>query len=156
MSVSFAHHERLAICRVDYHGAIWVEDLEALARFRIEHPRWHGFDHLHVIHPDADVSQLSRATLDRLFFKHQPLFDASKQLVRRRSAWVCRNPAARAALEYWVGDAEKRPRAQAEARLFDRVDAACAWLGLGASEKTLAESGEGFSEIARFNAARAA
>lgn len=152
MAVTFRHSEALELNRIDYSGVISVEELFAHAEFRGAHAQWLNFDHLNVILPGADVSQLTPPALDAVFAQHQSLFQTAKLLILRRSAWICESPTALETLHYWLGDRATKPRAYTDVRLFETFDAACDWLMLSPHDKALALRGEGFDEIAHFGA----
>lgn len=152
MTISFQHNEALELNKIAYSGELLAEEMFAHARFRAAHPQWLNFDHINVILPGTGVSSLTHAVLDDIFAKHQSLFETSKLLILRRSAWVCESPAALDLLHYWLGDRETKPRASTDVRLFESMDAAFEWLMLRPDEKALALQGEGFNEVARFTA----
>ncbi len=152
MPIRFRHNEELELNRIDYSGALSVEEMFEHAKFRAAHLQWLNFDHINVALPGADSSRLTPASLDDLFAKHQALFLTQKLLIRRRSAWVCLSPGARATLDYWLGDRIAKPRAFTDVRLFESFEAAADWLLLRGREKALAVNGEGFTEIASFHA----
>lgn len=152
MAISFRHNAALELNRIDYSGVISVKELFEHAQFRAAQLEWLTFDHINVILPDADVSPLTHAALDRLFDQHQALFSTQSLPIRRRSAWICQCPGARQMLDYWLGDRLSKPRALTDVRLFENFEDAADWLLLRGREKALAISGEGFAEIARFDA----
>ncbi len=152
MSVRFQHHDALEINRIDYGGALSADEFYAHAHFRLAQPQWLNYDHINVILPDADASALTRGVLDALFLKHQALFDTHKLLIMRRSAWICQSPGARPLLDYWLSDQDKTRAAHTEVRLFETFEAAGEWLVLTPPQSALVARGEGFREIARFEA----
>lgn len=152
MAISFRHNAALELNRIDYSGVISAEELFAHAAFRAAHAEWLTFDHINVILQGADVSGLTHEALDQLFVQHQALFVTQSLPIRRRSAWICQSPDARDMLNYWLGDRLSKPRAMTDVRLFESFEDAADWLLLRGREKALAISGEGFDEIARFDA----
>jgi len=152
MTLCFKHNAQLELNRVEYSGALAPKELYAHAHFRGAHGQWLNYDHLNLVLPGADASQLSNTMLDAIYAQHQALFQTEKLLILRRSAWVCQSAAAMGALRYWLGDRFTKPRAYTDVRLFETIEDACDWLLLQGHEKALAVRGEGFEEIARFTA----
>ncbi len=152
MPIVLRHNEHLELSRVEYSGAIRARDLHDHATFNATNPIWLGFDCISVIHDDVDVSDISLSNLDGVFTAHRQLFEPLNLMFMRRSAWVCESPAGQRFLSHWLTkrNADKSP--WADVRQFESFEAAGEWMLLNAENTAMLKSGEGFNEVARFNA----
>jgi hypothetical protein len=130
-------------------------DLHDHAAFNAANPIWLGFDCISVIRPDIDVSAISMASLDGVFSTHRQLFEPLGLMFVRRSGWVCESPAGQRFLSHWLAKRNADRSPWADVRQFDTFEAASEWLLLNAAGAAALKSGEGFREIARFDATAA-
>ncbi len=152
MTIIFRHHEKLEINRVDYCGAIRLTELLEHARYRTTVAHWLNHDHINVVARGAHAPDVTKAALDALYLQHRELFETEKLLIRRRSAWICQSPPVLDILKYWVGARGAKKSGHTDVRLFDTFEEAGQWLVLNHEEIAIAASGEGFFEVARFDA----
>jgi hypothetical protein len=124
-----------------------ARDMHDHAAFNAANPVWLGFDCISVIHADVDVTAIS------LFNAHRQLFEPLGLVIMRRSGWVCESAAGQRLLSHWLNkrNADKSP--WADVRQFDTFETAGEWLLLSPEARAALKSGEGFREIARFQAA---
>ncbi|WP_135210793.1 hypothetical protein [Vitreimonas flagellata] len=155
MPILLRHNQKLEISRVEYFGAIRSVDMHDHATFNAENPVWLGFDCISVIHADVDVSGISLGDLDGVFKTHRQLFEPLNLMFMRRSGWVCESPIGQRFLSHWMDkrNADKSP--WADVRQFETFDAASEWLLLSPEDAAALKSGDGFADIARFEASAA-
>lgn len=155
MPLVLRHNATLELSRVEYFGAIRAADLNAHATFNAANPIWLGFDCVSVVHADVDVSGLSLADLDGVFRAHRKLFEPLNLMFMRRSAWVCESETGQRFLSHWLAkrNADKSP--WADVRQFNTFEDIGEWMLLSPAHLAILKSGEGFTEIARFDAPRA-
>lgn len=153
MPIVLRHNATLELSRVEYNGVMRAQDLHDHAAFNAANPVWLGFDCISVIHDDVDVSGITLTSLDGVFTAHRQLFEPLNLMFMRRSGWVCESPAGQRFLSHWLAkrNADKSP--WADVRQFDSFDAASEWMLLSAENAAILKSGEGFKDIARFDAA---
>ena len=153
MPIVLRHNAALELSRVEYAGAMCAQDLHDHAAFNADNPVWLGFDCISVIHAGIDVAAISLANLDGVFKAHRQLFEPLNLMFMRRSAWVCESAAGQRLLSHWLAkrNADKSP--WADVRQFDSFEAAGAWMLLSTENTAILKSGEGFKDIARFDAA---
>lgn len=156
MPIVLRHNETLELSRVEYSGAIRAQDLHDHAAFNAQNPIWLGFDCVSVVHPDIDVSAISISNLDSVFSAHRALFEPLGLMFMRRSAWVCESPAGQRLLSHWLAKRNADRSPWADVRQFDCFEAAGEWMLLSPVCIATLKAGEGFSEVARFEAARGA
>lgn len=151
MPIILRHNERLELSRVEYHGVMSAELLHAHAQFNADNPHWLGFDCISVIHPDVDVTAISLTNLDGVFTAHRQLFEPLNLMFMRRSGWVCESPAGQRFLSHWLTkrNADKSP--WADVRQFNSFETASEWLLLSPEGAAMLKSGDGFTEMARFD-----
>ncbi|MGE0596638.1 MAG: hypothetical protein AB7P07_09730 [Hyphomonadaceae bacterium] len=150
MPVVLRHNEKLEVNRVEYHGAVTLQELKDLAAFQAANPAWLTFDCLSFVASGADFHAVSLAQLDTLFAEYRALFEPLHFLIMRRSAWLCQSDAARAHVRYWIGDRDAKSEMSSDVRQFETYAEAGEWLVLSASGSAALESGEGFVDIVRF------
>lgn len=152
MPIRLRHNDQLEISRVDYHGLLRGKELHDHAAFNAQNPAWLGFDCINVVDPRIDLSAISPADLEEVFDAHRELFEPLQLLFMRRSAWVCSDPAAQRLLSYWISKRTGQRNQWADVRQFPSFEAAGEWLLVSADALAALESGQGFKEIARFEA----
>jgi hypothetical protein len=155
VSIILRHNPKLELSRVEYTGAIRGKDMHDHAAYNAANPIWLGFDCISVIHDDVDVSGISLPDLDGVFSAHRQLFEPLNLMFMRRSAWVCESPNGQRFLSHWLNkrNADKSP--WADVRQFNSFDEAGEWMLLSAENIAALKSGDGFSEIARFESSPA-
>lgn len=126
-------------------------EMIAVAEYQIQHPDWLAYDGFNFIADDADFSPVRIEDLDGVISQYRPLFEPSKLLIFRRSAWLSLNPSAQAQLDHWIARRNTRREQTLEARQFDTIAEAAAWLTLPTDEASILETGEGFEELARYD-----
>lgn len=147
MTVVLRHNEQLELNRVEYHGAVSLGELIALAEFQAANPTWLTYDALSLVLPSADFSGIDKAALDTLFAKYKQLFEPLHFLILRRSAWICQSDLAQAHVQHWLSGRDTREDVSSDVRKFDTFAEAGDWLILSPCETVALESGEGFTEI---------
>jgi len=151
VTVVLRQNDGLELNLVEYRGGITLAELKALAAFMARHPAHLQRDTLNIIQPGGDFSAITLAELDALFAYYTKLFAPLNLQIMRRAAWVCRSVAAQAHLRHWLsGDIRKGM--STSVRMFDTFADAGDWLLLSAAEMAIAESGENFTDVARFTA----
>jgi hypothetical protein len=148
-----SHNPRFDLNRVEYFGLMQAGEFHDHAAFNFANQAWLGFDCLSVIHADLDVSALSAADLDGVFDLNRALFEPLKLLFMRRSGWICESAAGRSLLSYWLSKPGGKRLPYADERLFETYESAGEWLQLGPGAIASLRTGEGFSEVARFETA---
>jgi len=150
MPILLRHNQTLELSRVEYFGPITGADMHMHAAFNAENPIWLGFDCISVIHANVDVSGISLTDLDGVFKTHRELFEPLNLMFMRRSGWVCESAAGQRFLSHWMNkrNADKSP--WADVRQFDSFERAAEWLLLDPDGAAKLKSGEGFTDIARF------
>lgn len=150
MTVILRHSEKLELNLVEYQGAVSLAELKALAAFNARSPEAMSRDALNIITPGTHFSVLPE-DLDSLFAYYRKLFSPLKLEIMRRAAWVCHSAAADGLVRHWLaGDVRKGM--STSARLFGGIVEAADWLMLRPEETAAIRTGEGFIDIARFNA----
>ena len=150
MPIVLRHNERLELSRVEYFGAVCVQDMQRHASFNAANPIWMGFDCISVVHADIDLSGITLSDLDGVFKTHRQLFKPLNLMFMRRSGWVCESPLGKRFLNHWLDNRAVDPSPWADVRQFNTFDAASEWLRLSPEGAAALKSGEGFRDIARF------
>lgn len=153
MPIVLRHNETLELSRVEYSGAMRAEEMFNHAAYNAANPIWLGFDCISVIHPDVDVTAISLANLDGVFSAHRQLFEPLNLMFMRRSAWVCESALGQRFLSHWLAKRNIDKSPWADVRQFDTFEAAGEWMLLTPENIAVVKSGEGFREVARFEAA---
>jgi len=148
--VVLRHNPKLDLNVVEYHGAMTLAELKALAAFQAQNPENLQRDALTIILPDADFSGVDLQALDALFVRYRAMFAPLDFQFLRRSAWLCFNESARTHVEYWVNGRDTRSSMSSAVRSFDTFAEAADWLVLTAEETVLLETRAGFDEIVRY------
>jgi hypothetical protein len=78
------------------------------------------------------------------------LFEPLGLMFMRRSGWICENAAGQRLLGHWLAKRNEDKSPWADVRQFDTFEAASKWLLLNPAAAAALKSGEGFSEVARF------
>lgn len=149
MPVVLRHSETLELNIAEYHGAITLAELRAIADFMSEHSIYLRTDALNVIMPDADFDAVPLKSLDGLYDYYRQLFAPLRFEIFRNAAWICLSNAARRHVNFWVGERDARESMSSTIRQFETLTEAAEWLMLSESELELVERGEGFAEITR-------
>ena len=150
MTVVLRHNHALELNRAEYHGAISVAELVALAEFQAANPTWLTFDALSLIMPGADFDSVDLGALDSVFRRYEQLFKPHQLLIFRRSAWINQNARCQRHLDYWLRGHDTRAGMSSDLRQFESFAEAGAWLVLNQTEIAALESGDGFAEIVRY------
>jgi hypothetical protein len=151
VTVILRHNQALELNRVEYHGAVTLVELVALADFQAEKPNWLSHDCLNLIMPGADFKNVDFAALDEIFKKYRTLFEPLHFVIVRRSAWICQSPAARPHLHHWIGDRDTREGMSSDLREFNNFAEAGEWLVLTPDQAGMLQRGEDFDEVATFS-----
>lgn len=152
MTVLFRHSAQLELSRFDYTGAVAMQELHALAAFLSSEPAWLCVDSLSVIADGAVFVDADEDSLEAVYQTYKAAFAKLNFIVLRRSGWICDSPRAQPLLQFWLGGHDAANDTASDARQFCSFSAAGDWLMLSPTESKLLESGEGFREIARFEA----
>lgn len=150
MTIVLRHSEELDLNRVDYAGAVTLDELAALAAYGARHPLFLRADSLNLVLPGAAFSDVETADLDALFVRYAGLYAPLDFQIYRRAAWVCQNPAAAAHVAYWVAKPALKETLSSAVRCFESFADAADWLLLSPSQRAPLESGETFTEITCF------
>ncbi len=124
--------------------------MHALGDYQVSHPEWLSYDLFNLIAANADFSALSLEDLDAIVVKYRVLFEPQALLIFRRSAWISFSPSAQAHLAHWIARRNTRQGQTQEARQFGTFAEAASWLVLSPDKAVRLETGEGFTEVARF------
>jgi len=151
VSIVVRYSERLELNLVEYSGEITLPQLHALAAYGARHPVFLRADALNVVRPDANFS-VDFAVLDALFARYQELYARLQFQIYRRSAWICLSAAAEGHIVHWTGANDMREALSSNVRMFASFAEAADWLMLSPAELAQVERGEGFSELALFDA----
>lgn len=152
MAIVLRHNPALELSRVEYFGRVTAADMHAHAAYNAENPIWLGFDCISVIHAEIDITGINLSQLDGVFDSHRQLFEPLNLMFMRRSGWVCENPQAQRFLSHWLKKRNDDRSPWAEVRQFNSFEAAAEWLLLNPAAADQLRNGEGFREIARFEA----
>jgi hypothetical protein len=153
VTVVLRHNDKLELNRVEYHGAVSLAELVALAEFQAANPTWLTYDTLSFVLPGAHFSAIDEDQLDTLFEAYRALFQPLNFLIMRRSAWLCQSAAARQHVLYWLRGRDTRESMSSDVRLFETFADAGDWLVLNADETDTLRSGAGFAEIVSYTIA---
>lgn len=154
MPIVMRHSETLELTRVDFFGKVLPEHVRAYGAYGLANQIWVGFDCITFVSVDADVSAITPAELDAFFKAFGAMLRPSNAVVRRRTGWVCENPAHHQVLGSWLAKRNAGCEPDAQVRQFESGDAASEWLLLSPTAAAALKSGEGFAELARFDALR--
>lgn len=155
MPVVLRHHEQLELSRLEFSGRLAMSELDQLAEFQRSAPTWLTYDRLSLVESSADFSGIDFPAVDAHFLRYRSIYEPMNFLILRRSAWLCLCADALEHVRYWVGDRASRKRPLSDVRLFESFESAGEWLLLRPAEIVKLQTGEGFDEIARFDAGRA-
>lgn len=151
MPILLRYSETLNLSFVECAGAVSTAELGALAACAAKDSALLESDSLNVIRPDADFSAVDIPALSALYARFQTLYAPIKLEVYRRTAWVCQNPSAQAHVDLFAGSRDAGKTFSTNARRMETLSEAGEWLMLSDVELAQVESGEGFTQIARFN-----
>lgn len=151
MPIVMRHNEALELTRVDFFGQLLPEHVQGYGAYGIANPHWVEFDTMTFVAADTDVSAITRADIDAFFNSFGDVLRASDKMVRRRTGWVCDNAVCEAALNIWLKKRNADSEPGGHVRLFKNTEAASEWLLLTPSAAAALASGEGFTELARFD-----
>ncbi|MEQ1811223.1 MAG: hypothetical protein ABL889_14930, partial [Terricaulis sp.] len=121
------------------------------AAYGMANPHWAEFDTMTFVAADTDVSAIKPADIDGFFTTFGHVLHASDKMVRRRTGWVCDNAIHEAVLTHWLAKRNAGVEPDAQVRLFKTSEAASEWLLLNPNAAAALASGEGFTELARFD-----
>ena len=151
MPIVMRHNEALELTRVDFFGQLLPEHVRAYGAYGIANPHWAEFDTMTFVADDTDVSAITPGDIDSFFNAFGHMLRASDKMVRRRTGWVCDNAVCKAALAFWLAKRNANVEPDAHVRLFQTGAAASEWLLLSPSAAAALQSGEGFTDLARFD-----
>lgn len=150
MPLVVRHNDVMEVNRVDYVGAVTMNELAALAAFNAANPTWVSYDCVSVVMPGADFLSVGVTELDDLFSKYRTIYEPMNLLIMRRSAWICLSAAALPHVRHWVGDPrERRESIGSDVRMFESFEAAGEWLLLRGTEVEAVKAGDGFRDVFR-------
>ncbi len=148
MPVVLRHNEQLELNLAEYHGAISLAELEAVAAFLIQNPSFLKRDCLSLVVPGAHFGGVELSALDHLFGRYKTAYAPLSFM--RRSAWLCLSPTAQPHIDYWIGGRDAREAMSTTVRRFTSFEDAGDWLVLSTAEIQALQIGAGFAEVARF------
>lgn len=156
MPIVMRHNEALELTRVDFFGKLLPEHVRGYGAYGISNPHWAEFDTMTFVADDTDVSAITPADIDSFFNAFGQMLRASDKMVRRRTGWVCDDATCKAALAFWLARRNAGVEPDNHVRLFATSDAASEWLLLAVDAADALKSGNGFTELARFDSAAGA
>ncbi len=152
MPIVMRHNEALELTRVDFFGQLLPEHVRGYGAYGMANPHWAEFDTITFVADDTDVSAITSADIDGFFNTFGHVLRASNKMVRRRTGWVCDDATCKAALAFWLAKRNANVEPDKQVRLFATSEAASEWLLLNAEGAAALQSGQGFTELARFDA----
>ena len=152
MAVVLRHNPTLELNLTEYSGQITLAQLKGLAAYGARHPEFLRSDTLNFVAAGTDFSGVDLHDLDLLFVRYRKLFARLDFQIYRRSAWLCRSPAAAQHVAYWLNGRDMKEGMSSAVRPFETYAEAGDWLLLSGAEIAAVERGEGFTEIVRFGA----
>lgn len=153
MPIVMRHNEALELTRVDFYGKLLPEHVRGYGAYGMANPQWIEFDTMTFVADDTDVSAITSADIDDFFNAFGRMLRASDKMVRRRTGWVCDNATCKAALAFWLAKRNTGVEPDNQVRLFATGEQAGQWLLLNAEAAAALQSGDGFTELARFETA---
>lgn len=153
MPIILRHNYGIDLNRIDYAGAIAFTELRAFAAFGARNPWLLKVDAINLVRPGADFDAIQLSALDKLFDRYRALYRKIEFQIYRRSAWICLSSRAEKHVDYWIAGRDLKEGMSSSVRLFNAYADAGDWLMLSPGETQQLEHGEGFAEIAKFDAA---
>lgn len=150
MPVVLRHNEQLELNAAEYHGAVSVAELKAVADFLAQNPSFLKSDSLNFVAPGTTFDGVDLNTLDQLFGRYQVLYKPINFQIMRRSAWICLSPAAQAHVDHWSGKRDARESMSTTIRQFATYEEAGDWLVLSEAETIALQTNAGFDVLAHF------
>ncbi|MBX3430703.1 MAG: hypothetical protein KF779_14060 [Hyphomonadaceae bacterium] len=150
MTLVLRHHTGLELNRAEFCNAITATEVTAMIDLQVANPFWLSCDALNIVTPGA-YFDFELSGLDKIFERYRALFADQSLMILRRAAWICRSPAAQRHIRHWVDGRNLREGMSSDVRQFDTFDDACAWLVLAPQHAPTLETGDGFTEIGRFD-----
>jgi hypothetical protein len=144
------HNAQLELNLAEYHGAVTLGELEAVAAYLAENRSFLKSDCLSLVLPGAHFDRVAFADLDRLFSRYKAIYAPMTFQIIRRSAWLCQSPAARPHVDYWIGGRDTLGAMSSTLRQFDSFAEAGDWLVLSEAETIALAGAHGFTELDRF------
>lgn len=154
MTVIFRRNEALELNLVEYRGALALTELKAIAQYQADKPELLASDCLNLVCTDADFSAVTFDQLDALFEHYRVLFSPLRLQIFRRAVWYCQSEGPKAHVTHWLSR-DSREGMSSTVKQCHSFEEAADWLLLMDAERGLLERGEGFDELARFEAGRA-
>ncbi|MFN3465564.1 MAG: hypothetical protein ACK4X1_15980 [Terricaulis sp.] len=151
MPVVLRHNETLELNIAEYHGAITLAELQAVAEYLAANRSFLKCDCLSIVFPGATFENIAFDDLDRIFGRYQTLYAPLNFQIIRRSAWLCFSKAAQAHVDHWSGKRDAREAMSTTLRQFATFEEAGDWLVLSEAETLALQTGAGFDELARFD-----
>lgn len=151
MTITLRYNQELELNLAAYQGAITLPALQALADFLAAYPQYLKHDALSILLPDAHFDGVELDALDHLFGRYATLFAPLSFRIIRRSAWICRSPAAQPYVDHWLGRPGIREAMSSTQRQFESYADAGDWLALGKSGIEAIQTGAGFDDVASFD-----
>src|SRR5690606_37101556 len=87
--VVLRHNETLELNVAEYHGAITLGELQAVAEYLAANRSFLKCDCLSIVFPGATFENIAFDDLDRIFGRYQTLYAPLNFQIIRRSAWLC-------------------------------------------------------------------
>lgn len=153
MTIVLRHNPTLELNLAEYSGQISFAQLKELAAYGARHPEFLKSDTLNYVASDTDFSAVDLHDLDLLFLRYRKLYARLDFQIYRRSAWLCRSPAAERHVAYWLNGRDLKEGMSSAVRPFETFAEAGDWLLLSGAEIAAVERGEDFIELVRFDTA---
>lgn len=149
MPILVQEHSTLRLHRIVLHGRVVFGELYNLLALHKLNRDWAMADTFHIVAEDADLSDLTPASLDVLRAEYRALQQSLDFHLVRRALWVCTTPEAWAMAEFWLKDRHWRDGQGSElllvARLEDGADL------FGADEIEAGQRDQGWVTLARID-----
>jgi hypothetical protein len=102
MPITLSMHRRLGFHLIRFEGVVTFDELVELGRLHAAFPVFAAADAIHIIEPDADMSQLQLSQIDLLREHYAHLQKGLDLYLVRRSAWICSTATTCRLVEHWL------------------------------------------------------
>jgi len=150
VTVIFRRNDELELNLFEFTGAIALGELKAIATFQADKPDILGSDTFNLVRADATFSAINFEMLDALFAHYKFLFAPLRLEIFRRVVWYCEIDGPKPHVTHWLSLDAKEAMSSTVKQCQSFAEAAD-WLLLMDAERAKLETGEGFTEIARFH-----
>lgn len=149
MTVIFRRNDDLELNLCEFTGQIGINELKALAKFQADKPEILGSDTMNLVRADADFSAISFEMLHAIFEHYKQLFTPLRLEIFRRAVWYCESDGPKQHVAHWLSQDSKEGMSSTVKQCFSFAESAD-WLLLMDAERHMLETGEGFTELVRY------